>query len=113
MLLLLWFDRFYPSERGQLGLGPETRFSSCPRLIAKLRHVSVIQLAAGPDHVLARSTSGQLFSWGSGKNGKLGHGDFLDRHHPEMVAFYKLFEVEWCSAGDNHSGSHIAILTVF
>lgn len=90
-------------ERGQLGLGPDTYYAPAPTVLSKLQHYQVIQIAAGYDHVTARSTTGQLFTWGSGRNGKLGHGDFDDRPSPEMVAFYRLFNVEWCSAGDNHS----------
>jgi alpha-tubulin suppressor-like RCC1 family protein len=90
-------------ERGELGLGPDTYYSPAPTVLSKLQHYQVIQIAAGHDHVLARSTTGQLFTWGSGRNGKLGHGDFADRPTPEMVGFYRLFNVEHCSAGDNHS----------
>ena len=90
-------------ERGQLGLGPEIDFSPAPTILLKLQNFQIREISAGPDHVLARATTGQLFSWGSGRNGKLGHGDFEDRHSPEQVMFFRLFNVECCSAGDNHS----------
>jgi len=38
--------------------------------------VLVGKISAGSNHLLALMLTGQLFSWGSNKQGQLGHGDF-------------------------------------
>lgn len=89
---------------GQLGLGPYVKFSPSPTVIPKLRGICIVQISAGQNHVLAISETRHLYSWGSGKSGKLGHGDFDDRWTPEIVKFFLPCFVESCSAGERHSG---------
>ena len=38
-----------------------------------------MSIAAGAEHSLAVSASGQLFSWGCGSNGRLGHAQSSNR----------------------------------
>ncbi len=93
---------------GELGHGVYSGGFECkPRIIERLMNVSIIQISAGRHHVLAISSVHQLYSWGSGKSGKLGHGHLNDVHSPEFVCFFDKYYVEYCSAGDNHS----AVLT--
>ena len=92
---------------GELGLGQHVTMSPRPQIIPRLRHINIAQIAAGKSHVLAVSSSGLLYSWGSGRAGKLGHGDWEDRFAPLMVKFFEKFHVEFCAAGDAHS----AVLT--
>lgn len=94
-------------KHGELGLGQFQLFSPRPRIIPRLRHISIAQISAGKMHVLAVSTTGYIYSWGSGRAGKLGHGDWEDRHAPLMIKFFESFFVEYCAAGDAHS----AVLT--
>lgn len=92
---------------GELGLGQHQTTSPRPQIIPRLRHINIAQIAAGKSHVLAISSTGLLYSWGSGRAGKLGHGDWEDRFTPLMVKFFEKFYVEFCAAGDAHS----AVLT--
>jgi len=92
---------------GELGQGWYHQYMCKPTLIDRLRGTSIIQVSAGRHHVLAISSDFKLFSWGSGKAGKLGHGNFEDVHSPENVSFFDKYYVESCAAGDNHS----AVLT--
>ena len=48
-----------------------------PMLIHGLSSRKIIKLAAHPDgqHYLALSSNGEVFSWGCGDGGRLGHGD--------------------------------------
>ena len=39
----------------------------------------IIGIAAGAEHSMAVSADGQLFSWGSGSNGRLGHAQRSSR----------------------------------
>lgn len=43
-------------------------------IVAVLFSVNVTALAAGPQHVLAVGSEGQVFSWGQGSYGRLGLG---------------------------------------
>ncbi|KAJ1388258.1 regulator of chromosome condensation 1/beta-lactamase-inhibitor protein II, partial [Ochromonadaceae sp. CCMP2298] len=68
----------------------------------------VTSIAAGARHVLAVDSRGRLHSWGCGKGGRLGHGDFEDRAVPVVVAFFGTLLIEQCAAGDAHS----AVITI-
>lgn len=37
--------------------------------------IHITQISCGENHVMAVSTNGELYSWGSGRDGKLGLGD--------------------------------------
>lgn len=45
----------------------------------------ILEVACGLKHSLALDTKGHVYSWGSGANGKLGHGDEYDKHKPTLV----------------------------
>eukprot|EP00887_Chlorella_sp_A99_P006935 scaffold2.g6935.t1 len=44
------------------------------------------QVSCGPFHCAAVAADGQLFTWGEGFGGKLGHGDQVCRAHPTLVS---------------------------
>jgi alpha-tubulin suppressor-like RCC1 family protein len=94
-------------EHGELGLGVLGKVSLYPQLVWKFRDMCITHVSAGARHVLAIDSRGRLYSWGSGRSGRLGHGDFLDRDRPELVTFFNTLFCESCSAGDAHS----AVLT--
>jgi alpha-tubulin suppressor-like RCC1 family protein len=70
--------------RGQLGFRA-TRL--CPTLtpIAGLAGQRVTRIAAGRSHSAAVTEDGQLFTFGWGAFGALGHGDAEDAHEPRRV----------------------------
>eukprot|EP00466_Bigelowiella_natans_P019297 jgi/Bigna1/34474/e_gw1.5.176.1 len=56
---------------------------------------SVIHVACGTNHTLAAVSDGTLWSWGSGKMGKLGHGNEATKRIPTRVtALFKQKETE-------------------
>ncbi|EFJ43556.1 hypothetical protein VOLCADRAFT_119094 [Volvox carteri f. nagariensis] len=64
---------------GQLGIGEPSEGATGgrqvePRLVGSLSGAGVVSLAAGDHHSLALTRSGELFSWGRGDQGALGHG---------------------------------------
>jgi hypothetical protein len=66
---------------GQLGVGDlEDRNSPTP--VTTLAGNQVVLLACGWRHTLAVTATGQVFTWGRGVNGQLGHGDEEDRWVP-------------------------------
>lgn len=49
----------------------------------------VAQVACGRYHTIARTENGLVFTWGGGKNGRLGHGDEKIRAQPTWVQHLK------------------------
>ncbi|XP_027882785.1 E3 ubiquitin-protein ligase HERC2 isoform X2 [Xiphophorus couchianus] len=89
------------AEDGKLGHGNR---SPCdrPRVIESLRGVEVVDIAAGGAHSACITTSGELFTWGKGRYGRLGHGDSEDQLKPKLVDAlqgHRVIDVA-CGSGD-------------
>lgn len=88
-------------EDGKLGHGNR---SPCdrPRVIECLRGKDVIDVAAGGAHSACITSKGELFTWGKGRYGRLGHGDSEDQTRPKQVEALKDFHVVnvACGSGD-------------
>ena len=65
------------STCGRLGLGPVCGNVSIPRLVESLCHVLIKKVAvhSGGRHAIALAVNGEIYSWGDGEDGKLGHGN--------------------------------------
>ncbi|CAK8993706.1 E3 ubiquitin-protein ligase HERC2 (HECT domain and RCC1-like domain-containing protein 2) (HECT-type E3 ubiquitin transferase HERC2) [Durusdinium trenchii] len=102
------------SEHGQLGIGslPTEDKAVAPRLVEGLRSVPVKQVASGGFFSAAVSESGELYTWGHGKDGQLGHGDLKDVHMPRAVRSLQSKVVRSVSCGEHHVGavSEVGIL---
>jgi alpha-tubulin suppressor-like RCC1 family protein len=85
---------------GQLGHGGEGS-EAVPRLIEALNHVVVKQVAAGAGHSMLLTRDGDVFTWGCGEDGELGHGDEEDQLVPKRVE--GLTNVTDIAAGRSHS----------
>lgn len=61
--------------------------SSCdrPKIIEALQGFEIVDIACGGAHSAAITSSGQLFTWGKGRYGRLGHGDSEDLLKPKLV----------------------------
>jgi len=61
--------------------------TECTRMIESLADKEVIQLASHPDakHFLVLTTKGEVYSWGCGDGGRLGHGDTYSQEEPTLV----------------------------
>ena len=57
-----------------------------PRLVAALQSIRVLAVAAGEDHSLALNEGGEVYSFGDGDRGKLGHGDTASQLTPRTIA---------------------------
>ncbi|CEM10127.1 unnamed protein product [Vitrella brassicaformis CCMP3155] len=72
---------------GRLGHGDETdRY--VPTSVEGLAVVQVTQVCCGGHHTAAVTESGQMYTWGGGAFGKLGHGSRLAVMTPRAVAFF-------------------------
>ncbi|CAL1362119.1 unnamed protein product [Linum trigynum] len=70
---------------GQLG-NPHGGSSKGPTLVlGKLADNFVEELACGSFHVAVLTSNGEVYTWGKGANGRLGHGDTDDRNAPTLV----------------------------
>ena len=56
-----------------------------PRVIETLRGKEVVNIAAGGAHSACITASGELYTWGKGRYGRLGHGDSEDQSRPKLV----------------------------
>ena len=67
----------------------------------------VVQVAVGERHCLARTASGEVFSWGSGSRGQLGHGRPQDEHAPRLIAsmLRNRARASWVACGPRHSAA--------
>jgi E3 ubiquitin-protein ligase HERC2 len=63
---------------GRLGIGGAESVT-VPSLLESLQHVFIKKVAvnSGGKHCLALSSEGEVYSWGEGEDGKLGHGNKL------------------------------------
>ena len=71
---------------GQLGFGDRaTRYVAEVVPAFAGPHDQVFAIAAGAIHSACVTTRGELFTWGYGGDGRLGHGDTRDRLQPTLV----------------------------
>lgn len=92
------------NTHGQLGHG-DTQDRPTPKMVELLAGVgSVVQIAAGPSYVLAVTDNGSLYSFGSGSNFCLGHGEQQNELQPRAIQTFKRkgIHILRVSAGDEH-----------
>ena len=80
-----------------------------PTLVPSMQGTRIVSVATGNDHSLALSAEGEVYSWGNGEHGGLGHPDDLDRVAPSKIQTLSRFEciaagANWTSAAIDESG---------
>lgn len=65
----------------------------------------VEDIACGAYHICVLTSRSEIFTWGRGANGRLGHGDEEDRHTPELVEALKDRHVRSISCGSNYTAT--------
>ena len=73
------------NDDGELGIGTQTA-SLRPVRVGFPAGVKVKIIAAGQQHSLAVSTTGQLYGWGFNQDGELGNGTTMDTDTPVPVS---------------------------
>lgn len=77
-------------SHGRLGHGDDdTGDQSRPKELYVLSQRKPILISAGDSHCAAITESGELYTWGSGSFGKLGHGNERNQTSPKSVQFFK------------------------
>ncbi|KAF8018639.1 hypothetical protein BT93_H3509 [Corymbia citriodora subsp. variegata] len=69
---------------GQVGVGDNV--DHCAPVQVKFpNEQKVAQVSCGWRHTIAVTEPGNVFSWGRGTNGQLGHGESVDRNMPKII----------------------------
>ncbi|KAM0894961.1 hypothetical protein ACQ4PT_024124 [Festuca glaucescens] len=90
---------------GQLGDGGfQDHHLPQPLLLPPPCRGRVSFVAAGGAHAIALTSDGEVFTWGRGTHGQLGHGSVENIPHPEFVKSFENYSVTCVSTGWNHSG---------
>uniref|UniRef100_A0A4W6C7G9 HECT-type E3 ubiquitin transferase n=1 Tax=Lates calcarifer TaxID=8187 RepID=A0A4W6C7G9_LATCA len=93
---------------GRLGLGDSNNQSMPKKLVLEPhRNMKKVSSSKGSDgHTLAITVEGEVFSWGDGEYGKLGHGNSATQKYPKIIQGPLLGKVVICvSAGYRHSAA--------
>lgn len=89
---------------GQLGDPHAT--GQYPLLVeGKLWEAFVEEIACGSHHVAVLTSKTEVYTWGKGANGRLGHGDIQDRHTPTLVEALKDKQVKSISCGSSFTAA--------
>lgn len=71
--------------------------------IERLRGEGVVELAAGSGHVAAVSDAGDVWTWGRGLQGQLGHSDLENQVEPKLVATLQEKVIVAVAVGHSHT----------
>uniref|UniRef100_A0A7N0U9V5 Uncharacterized protein n=1 Tax=Kalanchoe fedtschenkoi TaxID=63787 RepID=A0A7N0U9V5_KALFE len=71
----------------------------------KLAGESVEEIACGAYHAAVLTSRNEVYTWGKGANGRLGHGDTVDRKTPTLVEALKDRHVKYIACGSNYSAA--------
>ena len=84
-------------------LDPQATCQLLPKKIEAFAGRRVVAVSAGGARNLAITADGSLWSWGDGRDGKLGHGDEQRQLLPKKVEALAGQRVVAVSAGSHHS----------
>ncbi|CAK9134724.1 unnamed protein product [Ilex paraguariensis] len=89
---------------GQLG-NPQSD-GKLPCLVEdKLHGESVEEIACGAYHVAVLTSRNEVYTWGKGANGRLGHGDIEDQKTPTLVEALKDRHIKYIACGSNYTAA--------
>lgn len=75
-------------DGGRLGHGDQSSKSEVT-LVKGLENLTVVHIACGSTYSAAVTTEGELYTWGKGNYGRLGHGSSDDHYKPTLVTALK------------------------
>lgn len=92
------------SEHGQLGIGslPAEDRAVQPRIVEQLRSVHVRQVCCAGHYSCGLSENGEVYTWGCGKDGQLGHGETKDVYTPKAVRTLQSKLIRTVSCAEHH-----------
>jgi len=66
-------------------------------MVEVLQAKHIRDIACGSNHSAAITSNGELYTWGSGEDGCLGHGDTTNQLRPKQVRKYSKITIFGCS----------------
>jgi alpha-tubulin suppressor-like RCC1 family protein len=94
------------NDYGQLGLNLSVKYQRSPLLVGgALAGRRVVAVAAGDFHVAALTEGGEVFTWGLGKEGQLGHGNRDALAVPRRVEALEGAGVTAVACGGGHTAA--------
>ena len=101
--LIYSWGRFYKQENKKEKSSTSGDYSS-PQLIESLSNESIIKISAGNNHSMAITELGELYTWGEGIYGQLGHGVNNNEQYPKKVEYFtNKFKIIDCRGGAAHT----------
>ncbi|OQS05619.1 E3 ubiquitin-protein ligase HERC2 [Thraustotheca clavata] len=91
------------NDYGQLGVAGTMRYQRSPVHVTSLDDVQVTQVAAGDYHSAALTASGEVYTWGNGRDGQLGLGTSDDRNIPRKVTELDGIRIVHIACGGGHT----------
>ncbi|EGC34029.1 hypothetical protein DICPUDRAFT_153832 [Dictyostelium purpureum] len=90
-------------DNGRLGHG-DSLMQSTPKQVMSLHGHTIVDMSLGGGHSMALTKRGEVFSWGRGENGQLGHGTFTSQQMtPKQIQAFQNKTIKVISAGGYHS----------
>lgn len=89
-------------EFGKLGISDEEKHTE-PVMITALQGVQIIDVSTGGFHSCALTNQGQMYTWGGGDKGQLGHGDENNQNLPVVIEALRGKKVIKMSSGMHHT----------
>ncbi|KAJ6227803.1 regulator of chromosome condensation protein [Anaeramoeba flamelloides] len=89
---------------GQLGHGL-LESSPTPKRVDALMNKKIRQIACGAYHTLALTIEGEVYSWGRGQDGQLGHGNLVQSLTPRKIEALSNTGIIKIAAGESHSAA--------
>ncbi|KQJ85411.1 PH, RCC1 and FYVE domains-containing protein 1 isoform X2 [Brachypodium distachyon] len=87
-------------------LGNPNNDGRYPRLVEdKVGGGGVVEVACGSYHVAVLTNTGEVYTWGKGANGRLGHGDIADRKVPTLVEALRDRSVKRIACGSSFTAA--------
>ncbi|XP_076898933.1 PH, RCC1 and FYVE domains-containing protein 1-like [Bidens hawaiensis] len=71
----------------------------------RLSNEPVEEITCGDYHVAVLTSRNEVYTWGKGANGRLGHGDIEDRKTPTLVESLKDRHVKFIACGSNYTSA--------
>nr|XP_025749103.1 RCC1 domain-containing protein 1 isoform X4 [Callorhinus ursinus] len=113
----LWTHTLVPEAEGADGAGGEAQAGALPLLPGARAYVSprppfyrplapelrARRLELGAEHALLLDEAGQVFSWGQGRHGQLGHGTLEAEPEPRLLEALQGLPMAEVAAGGWHS----------
>ncbi|EFJ18977.1 hypothetical protein SELMODRAFT_112120 [Selaginella moellendorffii] len=87
-------------------LGDVRADGKLPGLVeGRLWEAFVEEIACGAYHVAVLTAKTEVYTWGKGANGRLGHGDVMDRNTPTLVEALKEKQVKSVACGSGFTAA--------